>query len=460
MAAELGLAGPGDALETMASEQQLANPEWLDDAKPVVLCMVCREEYPPDQVTCPKCHVALSIVHRCPQCSRIVSGKHVRCPYCTKSFIHGDEMPSPQQPVPSDAIALKAKREEHDLQRQKKILLVCVISFFAVFAIATLIKSYRSKPGPGALMGSSYALGEVAMRNAPSVKTFSVGRVPAGAIVEITGIQQDEEGQAWFEIRSNNVSGYVRVNELAPPKGKDQEAGYSLLKLSLTALSDPSEIQDAAQAVQLYRKLYPAEPRGQELLWLLAEKEFLLGMRTGSGELIAAARKSYLELESSGGDYAAKARESLRRIPDTPRATGGKASMPAIEVIGANNTWKVPDSRQALPHRLMLLSRTQVLVRLPQTQKLHAGDVLSGQTASNVVAGGEVAVPAGSRCRVKVTEAPGGNSSQIGLQLQSLEISGQSYDVDTLPVRLPLSTLAARSAPVSFQLRKALLLAR
>lgn len=444
----------------MASEQQLATPEWLDDSKPVVLCMVCREEYPPDQVTCPKCHVALSTVHRCSQCSRIVSGKHVRCPYCTKSFIHGDEMPSPQQAAAPDAIAIKAKLEQRDLQRQKRILLVCVISFFAVFGIATLIISYRSKPAPAVVMGSSYALGEVTMRNAPSVKTFSVGRVPAGAIVEITGIQQDEEGQAWFEIRNNNVSGYVRVNELAPPKGRDQEAGYSLLKISLTALSDPSEIQDAAKAVQLYRNLYPAEPRSQELLWLLAEKEFQLGMRTGSEDLIGAARKSYQELESSGGDYAAKARESLRRIPDSARAARGKSPMPAMEVIGESNTWKVPDSRQALPHRLMLLSRTQVLVRLPRTQKLQAGDVLSGQTASNVVAGGEVAVPAGSGCKVKVTEAPGGNSSQIGLQLQSLEISGQSYDVDTIPVRLPLSTLAARSAPVSFQLRKTLLLAR
>lgn len=134
--------------------------------------------------------------------------------------------------------------------------------------------------------------------------------------------------------------------------------------------------------------------------------------------------------------------------------------MPAMEVIGESHSWKVPDSRQALPHRLMLLSRTQVLVRLPQTQKLQAGDVLSGQIASNVVAGGEVAVPAGSGCKVKVTEAPGGNSNQIGLQLQSLEISGQSYDVDTIAVRLPLNTLAARSSPVSFQLRKTLLLAR
>jgi hypothetical protein len=455
----------------MPVETQIPEIEWKDDARPLAVCMMCNKEFPVSETECPECHVALCRVHRCPQCSRTVSVKHLRCPYCTRRFTTGEELESPMQPGSSpDRTFHRAHRPQAPRRgRQLKLISFSILIFVIVFTFANLLLSNRPLLFGRRVMGSSYVLHDIAVRHTASGQTFATSRVPAGAVVEITDVQLDSQGESWFEIRRDKVAGYVPVNELAPPKGANAETGYRLLKSSLTSMTDPSESSDAVKAVGLYRRLYSFDSRARELVWILAEKNRLWGTHARSREMIDAAREGYQELATADGEYSVAAKSSLRQLPDfTDVHVSGaqRRSAAGREIVGgsSNSDWKVVDDGKPLPHKLLLLNKTRVLVSLSPTEQMQAGALLAGRIAANVVSSHEVVIRAGSACTVRVISLSRAKSSRnalVDLQLQTMEIGGQSYAVETMPVHLSLSTLSAKSeSPVPFRLQRTLFLSR
>lgn len=453
------------------AENQPPVIEWADDAKPLAICMICNAEFPETDTHCPTCQQKLALMHRCPKCGRIVSAKHLRCPFCTRQFVKGEELDAPL----SDALALKveidkARIRAHQGKRQKLVIFFSLGVFLLVFVIATLVLHFQSKgPLPSTLLGSSYTLRVLDVRRTPSAQAYSMGKLAAGAVVQITAIQRDDQGIDWFAIRQQDASGYVQVDELAPPKGANADGGYQLLNISFADLKDPAEAGNALLAAELYRRTYPADPRGQQLLWRLAGKCRELGVDSRSRDVLATARKAYQELVAANGDYSARSLELLKEIPEPPtRSSGsrpGKDASPAgssLEIIGASNIQPAAN-KQAMPHTLTLLNQTKVMVALPNAQ-VQQGEALQAHVASDVITNSEVAIPGGSVCQVKVTglsDSAVAGQKLVSLQLQSVQVDNRSYAVDSMAVQLPVRDLSLKAgSPVLFRLRRSLVLSR
>lgn len=454
------------------SENQPPVIEWADDAKPLAICMICNAEFPETETHCPTCHQKLALMHRCPKCSRIVSAKHLRCPFCTRQFVKGEELDAPL----SDALTLKVETEKsriraHQGKRQKLVLLFSLGVFALVFVIATLVLHFQSRRSSGrTLLGSSYTLHVLDVHREPSGQAFSTGKLAAGAIVQIIGIQRDDQGIDWFAIQQQDASGYVRVDELAPPKGANADGGYQLLNISFADLKDPAEAPDAMLAAELYRRTYPADPRGQELLWRLAGKCRELGVGNQSRDMLATARRAYQELVAANGEYSARSLELLKEIPELPPTRGsssrpGKDANPAgspLEIIGASNIQPAAN-KQTMPHTLTLLNQTRVMVALPNAQ-VQQGEALQAHVATDVITNNEVAIPGGSVCQVKVTgmsDSTVAGQKLVSLQLQSVQVGNRSYAVDSMAVQLPVRDLSLKAgSPVLFRLRRSLVLSR
>jgi hypothetical protein len=108
----------------------------------------------------------------------------------------------------------------------------------------------------------------------------------------------------------------------------------------------------------------------------------------------------------------------------------------------------------------MLLDETEVSVVLSAKQPLKEGEMVSGQIAQAIVSNRDTVVPAGAKCRVKVTGAGGpAGKGWLELSLAEIQIGGQSYKVDSTPVRLRLGQPLGR-AHLRFRLRRSLVLAQ
>ena len=450
----------------MASKPESPTIEWRDDAKPLALCMMCNTEFPTEETRCPQCQSALSLVHRCAGCSRFVSAKHLRCPYCTQGFLKNDER-SLSRSGAEDAVAA-ARRQLSDARlrgRGRRVLWFCTAVFLTVFVLAVALQRYRSVASSEPLvLGSSFVLQEVVLRQSGSLQSPALGKVAPPAVVEIIGTQRDDQGQNWFQIKWGQGAAYVPVSSLAPPKGRDAESGYTLLRISLIYLSDPAELEDAGNAVRLYRNRYPTDTRGEELLWLLAEKGRELGLRKRDSRALAGARKAYDEIAREHGKYAPGASEALARLPESSaaespeagKATGSGASASAAPGPG---TWGVYNEKTEA-RKVMLLDQTEVSVVLSTKQPMKEGETLTGQIAHAIVSNGDTVVPAGALCRVKVT---GGNGAagrgSVELLLVEIQIGGQGYHVDAAPVRVRLGQSLGQSH-LLFRLRRSLVLAQ
>jgi hypothetical protein len=227
-------------------------------------------------------------------------------------------------------------------------------------------------------------------------------------------------------------------------------------------LSDPAELEDARKAVRLYRDRYPAEERGEELLWILAEKARELGLRTHDSKALAGARKAYDEIAQEHGRHASAASEALARFSKVPAARDLEAAQPTsgVPASGGPAAWSVYDEKTG-PHKLMLLNETVVSVVFSARQPLKDGEIVTGQVAHAVVSNGDTVVPAGALCRVKVTGAddPAGKGS-VELLLVEIQIGDQSYKVDAAPVQTQLGRNLGRKAHLLFRLRRSLVLAQ
>lgn len=450
----------------MASKPETPPVEWRDDARPLALCIQCDTEFSSSEARCPQCQGVVSLVHRCPRCARVVSAKHLRCPYCTEGFLKNDERGLRQAVATDKVLAAQRQLIEARMRGQgRRVLWFCTAVFLTVFTLAVAVQLYRPGPGGGpVVLGSSFVLHPAELRQSASSLSPAMGKVAPPAVVEIVGVQRDSQGQDWFQIKWGQGMAYVPVATLAPPKGKDAESGYTLLRVSLTDLSDPAELGDATQAVRLYRDRYPAERRGEELLWILAEKGRQLGRQARDLRAISGARKSYQELIRENGAYARNASEALARLSEVPAASMPEAAGPtgpgsAAPASGGPGAWSVYNDKTG-PRKFMLLDETEVSVVLSAKQTVKEGEVVTGQIAHAIVSNGDTVVPAGAQCRVKVTGAEGSaGKGWVELTLAEIQINGQSYKVDATPVRLRLGQSLGRSH-LRFRLRRSLVLAQ
>ncbi len=450
----------------MAPDSESPTIEWRDDAKPLALCMLCDTEFPTQETRCPQCQSPLSLVHRCPGCARVVSAKHLRCPYCSESFLKDEERKSGRSPAPQALSAAKRHLSDARLREQRRNLQwFGAAVFLTVFALAVAFLLYRpAASGNTVVLGSSFVLHDVVLRQSGSSLSPALGKLAPPAVVEITGVQRDSQGLDWFQIQWGESTAYVLVTDLAPPKGKDAETGYTLLRTSLTDLTDPVELEDAREAVRLYRDRYPAEERGEELLWILAGKARELGLRKRDSQILAGARKAYDEIAREHGKHAPAASAALARFSEAPPArtreaassTGSGSGAPAAPGPG---TWSVYDNKTEA-RRVMLLDRTEVSVVLAAKQPIKDGEILTGQIARAVVSNGEAVIAAGSPCRVKVTagNGPAGKGS-VELSLVEIEIGGQSHPVEATPVPMRPGQSLGRLR-LLFRLRHSLVLAQ
>jgi hypothetical protein len=278
-------------------------------------------------------------------------------------------------------------------------------------------------------------------------------------VVEITGVERDELGQDWFQIRWGKGMAYVPVNSLAPPKGRSAEGGYLLLRASLINLTDPGELGDAADAVRLFRKSYPGDPHGEELMWILAERTRELGLRKRDAGILARARKAYDEVARGRGQHAAAAAAALARLEESPSGAALEAGRPGASSSAPSGApeWRVYDPK-ARANKIMLLNETEVSVVFSAGQTLKEGEVLAGQVARAVVSNRDTIIPAGSLCRVKVGGA-GAARDSVELTLVEIQIGGQSYAVETTPVRVRVGQPLSRTR-LLFRLRRSLVLAQ
>src|SRR5579859_5536340 len=187
----------------MSAQPQIHEIEWKDDAEPLALCMICDKEFPVSEKECPECHVAVCIVHRCPQCSRTVSVKHLRCPYCTRRFTTGEELESPKQPGISPTRTLQPghARQAYQRRRQWRLISFSILIFVFVFTLANVLLSNQSSHPGHTVLGSSYVLHDTAVQHTASGQNYTTSHLSAGSVVDITSVQTDSQGASWFEIR-------------------------------------------------------------------------------------------------------------------------------------------------------------------------------------------------------------------------------------------------------------------
>lgn len=449
----------------MIREPELPVIEWRDDAKPLTLCMLCNTDVPANAARCPRCQSAVSVVHRCPGCARLVSAKHLRCPFCTESFLKGEER-APSKGITADSL-FDAQNElaNERLRQRRKAMRFSAAVFLAVFAAAAAFLYYQ--PGSATepvVVGDSFVLRNVVLRQSGSPQSPALGHLAPPAVVEITGVQHNQ-GLDWFQIKWGKGAAYVPVTDLAPPKGRNSEAGYSLLRVSLIRLTRPAELENARQAVQLYRNRYPTEQHGEELSWVLAEKTRELGLLAHDSRALADARKAYQEIAQGKGQHSADASEALAHFsearvassPEASRATGPAATAPADD---GSPSWGVYDD-QTGPHKVMLLDRAEISVVFSTLQPLKEGQILTGRVARAVVSNRETVVAAGTLCRVRVVsvQSSAANDS-VELSLSEIQIGNKGYAVDAEPVRVHMGRTPGRDARVLFRLRRTLVLAQ
>lgn len=450
----------------MALNPESPTLEWRDDAKPLALCMMCDTEFPTQETRCPRCQSVLSLVHRCPGCARVVSAKHLRCPYCSQGFLKSDET-SLSRRGNADAVSA-ARRQLSDARMRgqgRRALWFSAAVFLTVFALALALQRYRPAASVDpVVLGSSFVLHEVVLRQSASLLSPALGKLAPPAVVEIIGTQQDGEGRDWFQIRWGGGTACVPVSSLAPPKGRDADSGYTLLRISLIYLSDPAELEDATKAVRLYRDRYPADARGEELLWILAEKGRELGLLKHDSKALAGARSAYDEIARKHGKHAPAAAEALARLLErsaavTPEAAKPTGSGSGATAAGGPGTWSVYDDKTGA-RKVMLLDRTEVSVVLSTKRPMKDGEILTGQIARAVVSNGDTIIPAGSPCRVKVIAGNGtAGKGSVELLLVEIQIGGESYPVEAAPVQLGLGQSLGRSR-LLFRLRRSLILAQ
>ena len=437
-----------------SSENQPAPPlegKWAPGAEPLALCMSCSSTFPTNFTECPNCQVALSIVRKCPSCGRIQSAHHVTCVYCADSFIREDGL----SPLKSGPLA---RRREIAQQRLRVIAGIAIaLGIAAGVAIFLTRETWRGTP---AVIGQTYALAPVSMRARAAADAPPVKDLPASEVLNITDYTLDVMGNRWFRVSSADVNGFVRTQDVAPPKSTDAEKGFEILRHSLMGLTSPDVLSEATQAVDLYRNAFPSSPHKDELRWLLAERAREMSAHEPTKALLANVRELYTDIAKENGEFADRARQALLALPTEVPPDGvsvRQAREPSeleFSLVGGSRT--TPREVAAEPttpvRRVTVVSRTPLIVRLTQPIRLSPGAVFQGEIAQEVRVSREVAIPQGSSATGMVDQGGAAGGTQR-LQLTGATVRGETYRVFASATRVEIpgkgSLSPSKSIPTS-----------
>jgi len=398
--------------------------KWAPGAEPLAICMSCSSTYPPDTAECPNCHVSLSVVRKCPSCGRVQSAQHFACIYCANAFVREEGL----RPLASGPLA--RKRES----AQRRFLIVGAIALSVGVAVGLALYLLRSPTGgPLPVIAQSYVLHPCSMHTSPSPDAAPAKDFQGSEIVEITDYAIDMMGNRWFRITSEGVGGYIRTQDVAPPKARNPEKGFEALRHWLLGMDDSSALDEAQQAVDYYRSTYPASPHGDEIRWLLAERTRTLA--EGSDQrhtLLVSAREQYEKIVKAGGEYAERAREALQNLPtDSPFGAPRRSvqsSTLGFSVVGGSVTSShgAPEGTPGAPiRRVTVLTRTPLYVRLSSPVQLSPGTNFEALFAQDIWVNRDLAIPRGSAARIAVSETGGASS----LRIVAAVIAGETYQV-------------------------------
>jgi hypothetical protein len=218
-------------------------------------------------------------------------------------------------------------------------------------------------------------------------------------------------------------------------------------------------LPEANEAVEYYRRRFPDSPHRDELIWLLAERTGSLASDPSKGgSLLASARELYGRLAEGSSEFAEPARQALAQLRTEG---GGGRTRPSLEptpmrlsIVGgeAGPSQPAASASSGGPvRRLTVVSRTPLVVSLPETAEVSPGAVLQGVIEQDVRVNREIAVPRGSPCQLAFTEVNAASSlrrlSSSSIRLTGLVVNGQTHRVSAVAVRIEPPT---RSGVASF----------
>lgn len=399
---------------------------WAPGAEPMAICMSCNSTFPPHFAECTNCQVALSVVRKCPACGKVQSAHHVTCIYCADSFLQEEGL----RPAGPGPLARRQSRAEQRLLR----IAYAALALIVLAGAALVIRRVTSEESME-VVGETYVLEPISMRGKAATDAPPVKDLHSSDLVLITGYTHDLVGNRWFHVRSGEINGYVRAEEVAPPRSSNPEKGFEILRHSLMALDNPQVLTQATQAVDLYHATFPTSTHFEELQWLLAERTREMSEKSRSSEMIGNAVRIYDEIAKGKGEFSDRAREALDQI-DAPAASA-RQKVPARE--RAESDWRgeggsptssygPPPNSLAPVRRVTVVSRMPLYVRLTQAAKISSGVILKGEFARDVRVSQETAVPRGSSAVVMVAQEGAGKKVE-NLLLTGATIRGESYMV-------------------------------
>lgn len=423
--------------------------------------MSCNATYAAEATLCPNCQVGLSLVRKCPSCERVQSAQHLTCIYCANSFMHEDGL----SVLAAGPLLLHQQRAKLQLRILSAIVGVLIVAAAALTFYVYVIRG-RIPTGPIARTFVA-SPNEVAIRKAPSSDAAPVKSLQPSQKVDVIECVYDSAGNRWFRVMSDDISGFVRTEDVAPPAAVsgDPEGGFVALRHSLLHLGDPAMLDYAREAVDYYHGIFPGNPHADELTWLLAEQTRELAERSDRPRnLLATAREQYQKLADSRGEYAARAREALEQLPTavgTQAAPRSSTPRPLqFSVMGGSTSSSQPTAGMApgTPVRkVTVLSRTPLVVSLTAPLELVPGAQGEGEIAEDIHVKSDLAVPRGSRARLSVgsirpTTGTSSRATSLTLQLTSLVIGDRTYGVSAQAARDHTAGSLARGTRIVFQL--------
>ncbi len=426
--------------------------QWGSGAEQATICTSCSTAFPPEATECPKCHVSLSLVRRCPDCKRIQSAHHSTCIYCSSSIV-------PEGPRGATVYRPLGPPREAPWRRVHRALVV-LVGLVAVVTPVVYIRQKRASPKkPEEPIGQSYVLSRTSLRQAPSNDAPQIKDLQPPEVVDILAEAVDSVGNWWFRISSKGTRGYVRMRDLAPPKGTDPEKTFNLLRHSLLELDDPSILPEASAAAEYYRKAFPASSHVDEVMWLLAERTRQLAEHSERRQaLLSSAKEQYEQIAQGSSEFAERARQVITRlsagqrtVPSQQRVT---PSTLEFSVVGGSLTSSHP-SRAGSPNtpvrRLTVLSQTPILVRLTEPVQASPGVTFQGVIDEPILVNHELAIPRGSLSLLTIMEGaatPAARSAPpITLRLTAVVVDHRTYGTSAEAVRVEPPVEPSQGAP-------------
>ena len=437
----------------MKIQPNLHPDEWKSGTEAIALCMICGGEYAPGTQECPDCHVSLSVVRRCPSCLKIVSAQHKKCVYCHVPFT--TELPRALPDLP----ALNETGVSAGVRRFRAAV-VSISTFLIVFCLGMFFLWRINRPAfIPQVIAKAHMIHSTQLRRTPSSNSSNLGKMSSGNPVNLTGIQENDQGR-WVAVDWSGMTAYVPAADISAPRAVESDAGANALQFYLAGMETAEAATDGGSAVEEYAKTFPGDQHADELRWLLAERLRLLAQRGGSqgAEFRRQANQQMEQLAAGRGSFAEKARVALERTPSDAhrlaRPTIGIPKKDEIQIIGGAGTQT--STAQSTPRNVLVLTQAEIPVRTGKLSQVPAGALISGHVTSSVKTNGLVAIPAGAACQLAVVSvAP--STAKLALKLISIDIDRHTYAVKSGPVEV---RTGKGEAALSFRLDAPLVIQR